>query len=141
MAAQQTLPAQAHGDRFGAQEILVAEAGVFRKSYRLCFQRRTAPQTEIVASDFHGPAENRLQPPGDALLQPSVRDQQRNSDVGEPEQHQKQCDKFRNPGPRAPWRSSQREQRLGRDGFGECIGYDGHFLFATRITNYARIGC
>src|SRR6202041_3139904 len=89
MSAQQTLPAQTHRDRVGAEEIFVAEAGIFGESYRLGFQRRAAPKAEIIAPDRDRPAENRLELPGDSLLQPSVGDQQRNSDVGQPEQHQK----------------------------------------------------
>jgi len=88
MAAEQTLPAQAHSQRVGAQKIFVAEARVFCKRHRLSFESGAAPEAKIVFADFDLTPENTLQPPRNSLLQAGVSDQQRNSDIGEPEKNQ-----------------------------------------------------
>ena len=99
VAAQQAWPPQAHGERFSAQKIFVAETRIFRKGHPLRFQRGSAPQAEIIAADLHGPAENTLQPSGDSLLKARVSDQQGNSGVGQPEKDQQKGDELRQPRP------------------------------------------
>ena len=85
MAAEKALPAQAHRERFGAEKVFVAEAGVVAKGDGLSFESGAAPQGEIVAAYFDRSSEDRLQARGESFLQASMADQERYPEVQNPQ--------------------------------------------------------
>ena len=90
MSSQKASPARADAKRFGSEEILLAETGVFANRDGLRFQGRPGPDADFIAADFDGPAERRRKPGRQLLLKNGMVNQQGDSRVGCPQQNDEQ---------------------------------------------------
>src|SRR5277367_4794263 len=94
MPAKEAEPANAHGERFGAQKIFAAEAGIFTDDDGTGFESGASPEAEAVAADFDGTAEGGFEAGGDFAVERGVLDGEGDGFVGEPQQNQDEKDSF-----------------------------------------------
>ena len=130
MPSQKTSPARPNAKRFGPEEILLAETGVFADRDGLRFQGRPAPDADFIAADFDGPAERRREPGRQFLLKNSMVNQQGNSRVSCPQQNHEQQKPLDRPFPKAAFRGAAGVHVSRSDSCGGCVDDKGQGWFS-----------
>src|ERR1700728_4616615 len=76
-APQQAGPAEANGHRVGAEEIFLAEAGIFLNDDRICLEGKAIPQAESVTAYVDRTSKRGLQVRGENLADAGMLNGQR----------------------------------------------------------------